>query len=162
LRFRRQSAARVPYSYSESRGGPESLRMLGPLTTARGTAMRERIVSTLVYAREVLRDGMDWQECAHAGQYCGEDTVCEDCFYGRECQWLCLNDECVALQHRSLSALQASLEFAVQVLHSRAADAGHRQSTCRCDTCSWLRRAKHLLADVERRSVPESIGHPQP
>jgi hypothetical protein len=123
--------------------------------------MRERIVSALIYAREVLRDGIAWQACAHAGQYCGEDTSCEECFYGPECQWLCLNDECAALQHRSLGDLQESLEFAVHVLHSRPAEIGHRRSTCRCDTCSWLRRAKHLLAKLERRSVPEPAGHAQ-
>jgi hypothetical protein len=124
--------------------------------------MRDRVVRALVYAREVLRDHVDWQTCAHAGQYCGEDVSCEYCYYGSECQWLCMNDECSALQLRTLEELQASLEFAVQLLHSRPAEIGHSQSTCHCDTCSWLRRAKRILAELERRSAAAPGAQPQP
>jgi hypothetical protein len=112
--------------------------------------MKARIVATLVYAREVVRDTIEVQQCYHAGQYCSTDSHCDGCYYGPECRWLCMNDECSALQAKSIEQLRGSLEFAVELLHIRPGEPGHNRGRCRCDTCSWLRKAKRLLAELER------------
>jgi len=106
--------------------------------------MKEIIIETLRYPRYELRDNLDIDHCVHGGNYNASDPRCRACEYGHECHWLYENDECSALEKKSLTALTLTLESAMEYIDGRVAELGHNVSECHCDACEWLKRAEQV------------------
>lgn len=116
--------------------------------------MHQRIIAALTYPRSLMRGNLALEDCAHNGDYCGEDLHCAACDYVYECSWLCNADEYAALENRSLATLVAALDFALDYVRAQIALADHDPQSCRCASCGWLRRAENLLAEAFDRIQP--------
>ncbi|KPK55465.1 MAG: hypothetical protein AMS22_04325 [Thiotrichales bacterium SG8_50] len=107
--------------------------------------MRKQMLEALAYPRDLIRSGLDVDNCPHSGNYAAEDIECLTCFDGPECRWLYHNDEFVALEGKSLAELADALEFALEHVSAQVIHSSHNQRTCRCDACAWLRKSQKLL-----------------
>lgn len=110
--------------------------------------MKNEIINVLAFPRALVRGEIDLEECRHAGNYAPQDRVCRDCYYGAECEWLFSNDECVALENKSLEELEGALEFAVGYVDAHMCHRGHDPALCRCEACSWLKIGQGLIDEM--------------
>lgn len=118
--------------------------------------MKQIVIETLRYPRYEIRDNLDADHCVHGGNFNTSDPRCLACECGFECRWLYENDECSALERKSLYALTHTLETAMEYIDGRVATLGHKVSECHCDACNWLKHAEHvykLCYRINRYSV---------
>lgn len=106
--------------------------------------MKQIIIETLRYPRYEIRDNLDVDHCIHGGNYNYHDPRCLNCDSEVECHWLYENDECSALEAKSLGALTLALETAIEYIDGRVATLGHNVSECQCDACNWLKSAESV------------------
>lgn len=110
--------------------------------------MRKRVIETLAFARDMVRDNIELQECRHYGNFDEYDPACHTCEFEAECQWLYHNDEFVALERRPDEELTAALEFAIGYVDAHVTRWGHPPAVCACETCRWLRGAQSLFDEA--------------
>ena len=114
--------------------------------------MKEEIIKALVFPRAVIRGEISIEACPHAGNFAPQDARCRECHCGAECEWLCSNDEFVALEQKSLDELEGALEFAVGYVDARIMRLGHEATNCRCHACTWLKTGMALVDQVATMS----------
>jgi hypothetical protein len=116
-----------------------------PEKRKRANKVKNEIIKAFEYPRSLVRCRIDIDECTHAGNYDNGSVECQDCQEGPECEWLCGNDEFVALEQKPLEELQSSLEIAKDYVYAQIMEWGHDSQVCHCDACKWLRMAEPLL-----------------
>ena len=110
--------------------------------------MRERVIAMLDFPRRVVRAEMELSECPHNGQFDSNDSECQECADGPECQWLYATDAVAALGSRPLDQLSEALEFAIISVAANAIQKNHDPQQCRCPICDWLIQAEALHAEL--------------
>lgn len=110
--------------------------------------MRKQIIEALIESRVLVRDQVEWHDCAHGGYYSSQEGDCRSCEFEFECQWLSQNDEFIALERKATRILVDSLEFAQAYVDAIVTRRAHDRRTCLCEACSWLRHTRRLLGRV--------------
>ena len=110
--------------------------------------MKTAIISMFELPRKLHRGHLDLEDCEHAGNFSSEAVDCAVCDCRVECEWLYHNDEFTALVEKPVGDLLLALDAAVLYVDACVARADHDLEACRCDACTWLERARVLLADT--------------
>lgn len=113
--------------------------------------MRQGLIETLSYPRELVRNDIELDDCPHSGLYDDEDGRCLACPQQPECEWLYNNEEFVALQQRSIGEILAAVEIALDYVAAQIAYWEHDSKQCGCTSCAWLR---HALCLVDQARLP--------
>lgn len=106
--------------------------------------MKGEILEVLEYPRRYIGTQLKSNDCIHGGFYNLHDPRCLDCESGAECHWLNENDECIAMEMKSIPRLIASLEFSLEYMDCRLAEWGHNIGECQCESCQWMRQAENV------------------
>ena len=115
--------------------------------------MKRRIIEALTYPRILMTSNMDVRNCPTRGYFNAPQPLCQLCAQGEECLWLNQNDEFSALMQQPVEILQRSLLFSIDYVDAHIACLKHNSRRCICETCSWVRDARHLA-----RCASDSIG----
>lgn len=113
------------------------------MTTQSGRNTRTLVgyVSTLLeYPRWMIERDVDFTNCRYDGIHDATVAECSNCGFGEGCYWLNQN-RAPSTQAASFEDLALALQSAVQYVQSNE----HRDRSCSCRTCGWLREARHFL-----------------
>jgi hypothetical protein len=104
------------------------------------------LIELLAFPRHLLRGGLSLEEhaCVRALNFHASAGDCAACDHAPECDWLCQHDEAADVGRRSREALEEAVGFAVFSVDAEVTRWGHDQRHCRCETCTWLRRARKI------------------
>lgn len=108
------------------------------------TPMRRKIIEALTYPRILMISRMDFNACPNNRYFADEDTICQDCGQAQECLWLNLNDEFSMLAEQPMEQLFAAFSFSIDYVDSQVSRDNHNSRRCICETCVWVRDARHL------------------
>lgn len=100
------------------------------------------IEEMLSYPRSIMRGNLEMEYCAHQGEYAKGDDYCLVCIDAGDCQWVQRNHELAKFDRRDHRQLTAELEYARDYISAQVTFWGHRQNSCGCASCSWLREAQ--------------------
>ena len=111
--------------------------------------MRRQLIEALTYPGLLVRQLIEEGNFAHASFYEATGQRCQACDGVGECGWdKCLGD----FSHRddkSMGALSGSLRDGIKLVEALHSELRHDETTCTCETCSWIRNAEHLMEECE-------------
>lgn len=110
--------------------------------------MKAKVIATLAYPQSLVGGVQDLEECRHAGLFSSAARDCATCAQERECHWLYKNGEYAALEDKSLRELEDVLAFALGYVDSMVLQRQHNSSSCKCESCVWLRSARRVYHAV--------------
>jgi hypothetical protein len=106
--------------------------------------MKNEIIETLTFPREMIRGNVPLETCEHSGNFASHDPNCRVCESRIECEWLYHHDEYSGLTEKPLEALVDALQSAILYIDACISRAGHNPTTCHCNACQWLNHAQTL------------------
>jgi hypothetical protein len=112
-------------------------------------ALLDRIRRALLLPRRLMQDALERDRCPHSGYFQKGAQDCVYCEVGPECEWLLGYDEHAALESKRFAEVVEALEVSYSYIHARTLSQGHRERTCDCDACLWLRETQRLLSEVQ-------------
>jgi hypothetical protein len=110
--------------------------------------MEVRILKLLQFPRLLVEEGLELEDCPHAGMYDGVDRRCLDCYQGIECEWLGNSDAFSALEVRRPGGLSKTLEVSLCYVQAAIAEWGHDLRSCHCQACNWHREARNVCDQI--------------
>lgn len=117
--------------------------------------MKEHVIKALAFPRDLMRQNLELEGCAHNGDYAKDDVNCLLCKDTQECDWLSHNDEYVALAQKPMETLVTDLEFALDFVRAQVAYWYHEPKKCTCSACQWVGQAQLLYDDyLKEKSLP--------
>lgn len=111
---------------------------------SRQMIMRRRILELLAHPRQVAMANIDLSSCPHGGFFKAMDTTCRQCAKNYECVWLNCTDEFNGLPGKSMEFLYRALTFGIDYVDTRNAPAKHDGESCECESCEWVKDARHV------------------
>lgn len=87
---------------------------------------------------------MDVDKCPHNRYFADEDRICQNCTQAQECLWLNSIDDFSMLAEQPINQLFEAFSFSVDYVDSHVAREKHNCRRCICETCTWVRDARHL------------------
>lgn len=114
--------------------------------------MRRRIIEALTYPRMLMISRMDVRDCPMNRYFNAEQRICQTCDQGQECRWLNSNDEFSALAEQPLEALFEAFLFSINYVDAHVSRAKHNSRRCICESCAWVRDARHLVRQYKGHS----------
>ncbi len=115
--------------------------------------MRRRIIEALTYPRMLLLANLDVEECPQNRYFNPAHPSCQHCDQGEECHWLNCNDEFSVLATKPIETLFESLLFGIDYVDAQCSHANHNVRRCACESCHWVRSARHLAWDCRELSA---------
>ncbi|MDH3338002.1 MAG: hypothetical protein OER22_11675 [Gammaproteobacteria bacterium] len=94
----------------------------------------------LEFPRLFIERDVDFTNCRVAGRFDEDSKDCTSCKFGVACQWL-NRERTPSTDAGSVEQLVEALQTAEDYLRTTTT---HSRS-CDCETCSWLREARHFL-----------------
>lgn len=116
--------------------------------------MRRRILEILVYPRRVAKANVDLSTCPNSGIFNVIDARCSECAKSYECDWLNSTDEFNDLGRKPMEFLHRALAFGIDYVDAHNTSVGHDGAGCDCESCEWVRDARHLAAGHIQDSTP--------
>ena len=111
--------------------------------------MRRQLIEALTYPGILLKQLIEEGNYADKSFYDATGERCHVCDGGAGCGWdLCLSD----FTHRddkSDEELAESLREGIKLVEALHNHLRHDETTCTCETCSWIRNAEHLTEEFE-------------
>lgn len=111
--------------------------------------MRRQIIEALSYPGLLVRQLIDEGNYSHKSFYAATGQRCHACDGTGDCSWdKCLGD----FTHRddkTDAELADSLREGIRLVEALHSELRHDETTCRCETCSWIRNAEHLTEESE-------------
>ena len=115
--------------------------------------MRQRIIEALTYPRMLMTGHLDEQNCPLNLYFDHEHESCQYCDKGKQCHWLNRNDEFSMLAKKPMDALIRTFEFSVDYVDAHVTRHHHNPRRCACESCTWLRDARHLVRQYQRKAT---------
>jgi hypothetical protein len=122
------------------------------------TVMRRKIIEAMTYPRMLMMSRMDLRDCPMNRYFNAEEEICRSCNQDKECRWLNSNDEFSVLAEQPMEVLFEAFSFSIDYVDAHVGRTGHNSRRCTCDTCSWVKNARHLARQYKGKSV--SSGRP--
>ena len=122
-----------------------------------GSAMRQRFIEALTYPRMLMTAHIDVDTCPMHGYFDKTLDTCLVCEKGTECLWLNNHDEFSVLARKPIESLFEAFTFSIDYIDAYVTREKHNPRRCACDTCHWLREARHLVREY-RYHVSRSPG----
>jgi len=111
--------------------------------------MRLRIIEALSYPRTLLAAVMDSEDCPQNRYFNPAHESCRWCRQGEECRWLNRHDEFSSMSQKSTKTLIDSLMFCIDYVDAQCFHANHFESTCACESCTWVKGARTLVLEYQ-------------
>ncbi len=115
--------------------------------------MRRRIIEALTYPRMLMMSRMDVSDCPMNRYFNADHPLCQTCRQDQECRWLNSNDEFSVLAEQPMEALFETFLFSIDYVEAHVSREKHNFRRCACDTCTWMRDARHLALQYTGRSA---------
>ena len=111
--------------------------------------MRRQLIEALTYPGILVKQLIEEGNYAHKSFYEATGERCHVCDGSGDCGW----DKCLAdFTHRddkSIEELTESLREGIKLVEALHSELRHDETTCTCETCSWIRNAEHLTEESE-------------
>lgn len=111
--------------------------------------MRRQIIEALSYPRLLVRQLVEEGNFVHDSFYSATGDRCQACDGSGDCGW----DKCFGdFSHRddkTMEELSGSLREGIKLVEALHRNLRHDETTCTCETCSWIRSAEHLMEECE-------------
>jgi hypothetical protein len=115
--------------------------------------LRQRIIEALTYPRMLMTGHLGEQDCPLNLYFDDEHESCRYCDNGEQCHWLNRNDEFSMLARKPMDALIRTFEFSVDYVDAHVTQNHHNARRCACESCTWLRDARHLVREFQLKSL---------
>jgi hypothetical protein len=115
--------------------------------------LRQRIIEALTYPRMLMTGHLADRDCPLNFYFDDQHESCRFCDTGEQCHWLNRNDEFSMLAKKPLDALIRTFEFSVDYVDAHVTRNNPNPRRCACDSCTWLRDARHLVREVKKKAT---------
>ena len=119
--------------------------------------MRRQLIEALTYPGLLVRQLIEEGNYPHESFYAATGQRCHACDGTGDCGWdKCLED----FSHRddkTTQELSDSLREGIKLVEALHSELRHDETTCHCETCSWIRNAEHLTEECEHH-----LAHVEP
>jgi len=115
--------------------------------------MRRKIIEALTYPRMLMMARMDLRDCPMHHYFNAAEEICRLCDQDKECRWLNSNDEFTVLAEQPMEVLFEAFSFSIDYVDAHVSRNGHNSRRCTCDTCLWVKDARHLARQYLGRSM---------
>ena len=111
--------------------------------------MRRQLTEALLYPRSLVMQLTEEANRPHESLYQATGERCKHCDNPEECNWNnCLQDF-RHFEEKSIDVLSESLREGIRLVESLHNELRHDETTCTCETCSWIRSAEHLAEECQ-------------
>jgi hypothetical protein len=117
------------------------------------TVMRRKIIEAMTYPRMLMMSRMDLRDCPMNRYFNAEEEICRSCNQDKECRWLNSNDEFSVLAEQPMEVLFEAFSFSIDYVDAHVSRTGHNSRRCTCDSCCWVKNARHLARQYKGKSV---------
>jgi len=111
--------------------------------------MRHQLIEALLYPRKMVEELIAEGNFQHKNLYEATGERCQHCDGSGNCGWAtCLHD----FRHyddMTTEELGAALREGIRLVESLFNELHHDETSCHCETCTWVRNAEHLIEEVE-------------
>ncbi len=111
--------------------------------------MRRELIEALLYPNLLVRQLIEGGQYPHKSLLEATGERCHSCDPSRECSWdTCLHD----FRHfdeKTDEQLGHELREGIKLVERLHNHLRHDETTCTCETCTWIRNAEHLTEEVE-------------
>jgi len=109
--------------------------------------MRRQLIEALTYPGLMVRQLIEESNYPHRSLYEAIGERCNKCSAGSDCSWAtCLRDFS-NYDEKSTEDLGEILREGIKFVESLHNELRHDETTCTCETCSWIRNAEHLTEE---------------
>ena len=125
--------------------------------------MRRQLIEALAYPAIMVRQLTEAGNSPHKSLYQATGQHCHRCDPNAECTWTtCLRDF-RHLEEKSTKFLSETLREGIKLVEAMHNELRHDETTCTCETCSWIREAEHLTEECEHHlpHVEPAYMHPE-
>ena len=113
--------------------------------------MRRQLIEALTYPGLLVGQLIQQGNYSHKSFYAATGERCHACDGTGDCGWdKCLQD----FKHRddkTTQELGESLREGIRLVEALHSELRHDETTCACETCSWIRSAEHLTEECEHQ-----------
>ena len=111
--------------------------------------MRQELIEALLYPNLLVRQLIEGGNYPHKSLFEATGERCHSCDPSGDCGWdTCLHD----FRHfdeKSTEQLGEELREGIKLVERLHNHLRHDETTCTCETCSWIRNAEHLTEEIE-------------
>ena len=111
--------------------------------------MQRQLVEALTYPGLMVRQLIDASNYPHRSLYEATGERCHKCSPTGECSWARCIQDFRHLDEKSSEFLGETLREGIKLVESLHKELRHDETTCTCETCSWIRNAEHLTEECE-------------
>ena len=109
--------------------------------------MRRQLIEALTYPGLMVRQLIEEGNYPHRSLYEAIGERCNKCSTDSDCSWAtCLRDFS-KYDEKSTEDLGEILREGIKLVESLHNELRHDETTCTCETCSWIRNAEHLTEE---------------
>lgn len=111
--------------------------------------MRRQLIEALIYPRLLVMQLIEGGNYPHKSLFEATGERCNHCDLTSDCGWSkCLQDF-RSFEDKTTEILSASLREGIKLVEALHSELHHDETTCTCETCSWIRNAEHLTEECE-------------
>ena len=111
--------------------------------------MRRQLIEALIYPRLLVLKLIEGGHCPYDSLYDATGERCKNCGPKGDCNWVrCLQDF-RQFDTKPTEVLSTSLREGIRLVESLHSELRHDETSCRCETCIWIRNAEHLTEECE-------------
>ena len=111
--------------------------------------MRRQLIEALTYPKLLVRGLIEDGNFPHKNLFEATGERCHHCDLSGNCGWEnCLQDF-RNFDEESNDSLSSFLREGIKLVEALHSELRHDETTCTCETCSWIRNAEHLTEECE-------------
>lgn len=111
--------------------------------------MKEQLIEAVSYPAILVKQLVAAGNYPYRSLYEASGERCHKCEGNGSCGWdTCLQDF-RRFEDRSEQFLTETLREGIKLVEALHSELRHDETTCRCETCTWIRNAEHLVEECE-------------
>lgn len=111
--------------------------------------MRHQLIEALMYPRKMVEELIAEGNFQHENLFEATGERCNHCDGSGDCSWTTCLQDFRHFDDMSTDQLGATLREGIKLVESLFNELHHDETSCRCETCNWIRNAEHLTEEVE-------------
>ena len=111
--------------------------------------MRRQLIEALSFPGLLVKQLIEGGNYPHKNLYEATGERCNHCDGSGNCNWDHCLEDFTHRDQKSLEELGESLREGIKLVESLHRHLRHDETTCTCETCSWIRNAEHLTEEIE-------------
>jgi len=113
--------------------------------------MRRQLIEALSLPKLLVQKIIAERDCPHDSMFEATDDRCHDCDLSRDCHWVSCLNEFANFDGKATHTINASVRYGINLVEHMHRELGHDQSSCECETCTWIREAERLTQSFDAR-----------